>query len=50
MDFAMRHHASAVYAVFVCLSVTSRCCTETAKHRSAQTVPHDSPENLVFWC
>jgi len=47
MVFTMRHHARAVYAVVVCLSVTSRCCTETAKHRIAQKMPHDSP---VFWC
>jgi len=31
----------------VCLSVTSPCSTEMAKHRITQTTPHDSP---VFWC
>jgi len=34
----------------VCLSVTSQCSTETAKHRITQTTPHDSPGMLVFWC
>jgi len=38
--------------VVVCLSVhlfvTSQCYTETAKHRIVQTMPHDSPETLVF--
>ena len=34
----------------VCLSVTSRCSTETCKHRITQTKPHDSSGNLVFWC
>jgi len=31
----------------VCLSVTRRCSTETAKHRIMQTTPHDSPGTLV---
>jgi len=31
-------------------SVTSRCSTETAKSRTTQKTPHDSPETLVFWC
>jgi len=51
--FTTRRHASAVYAVVVCLSVclsvTSRCSTETAKRRFTQTTPHDSPGTLVFW-
>jgi len=34
--------------VYVCPSVTSRWCTETAKHRITQTTPHDSPGTLVF--
>jgi len=34
--------------VSVCLSVTSRCSTKTAKRRITQTTPHDSPETLVF--
>ena len=33
----------------VCLSVTSRCSTKTAKRRITQTIPHDSPGTLVFW-
>jgi len=32
----------------VCLSVTSRCSTETAKRRITQTTLHDSTEPLVF--
>ena len=35
--------------VYVCPSVTSRWCTETAKHRITQTTPHDSPGTLVFF-
>jgi len=34
----------------VCLSVTSWCSTKTAKLRSKQTTPLDSPETLAFWC
>ena len=33
----------------VCLSLTSRCSTETAKRRTTQTTPHISPWTLVFW-
>jgi len=36
--------------VSVCLSVTSRCSTETAKRRITQTTPRDSPGVLVFRC
>jgi len=36
-------HTVVVYAVIVCLSVTSGCSTETAKRSITQTVPHDSP-------
>ena len=32
----------------VCLSVISRCSTETAKRRITQIKPHDSPGTLVF--
>ena len=35
---------------YVCLSVTSRSSTKTAKRRITQIIPHDSPGNLVFWC
>ena len=34
----------------VCLSLTSRCSTKTAKRRITQTTPHDTPGTLVFWC
>jgi len=37
-------------SVSVCLSVTSRSSTKTAKRRITQTTPHDSPGTLVFWC
>ena len=52
--FTTQRHASAVYAVVMCLSVclsfTSRCSTETAKRRITQTMPHDSRGTLDFWC
>jgi len=32
----------------VCLSVTSRSSTKSAKRRITQTTPHDSPGTLVF--
>jgi len=49
--FTARCYASAVLAMAlcpsvrlsVCLSVTSRCSTKTAKRRITQTAPHDSP-------
>ena len=53
--FTARSYASAVLAmglclsVCLCLSVTSRCSTKTAKRRITQT-PHDTPGTLVFWC
>jgi len=57
--FTARCYASAVLAmclcpclsvsVRLCLSVTSRCSTKTAKQRITQTTPHDSPGTLVFW-
>ena len=50
-----QRHASAVYGVVmclsVCLSVTSRWFTETAKCKITQTTPHDNQGlSLVFWC
>jgi len=52
--FTVWCYASAVLAMAlcpsVCLSVTSRCSTKTAKRRITQTTPHDSPRTLVFWC
>ena len=35
-------------SVSVCLSVTSRFSTKTAKRRITQTTPHDTPGTLVF--
>jgi len=34
--FTTRCHASVIYAIVMCLSVRSRCCTETAKPRITQ--------------
>ena len=54
--FTARCYASAVLAmglcpsVCVCLSVTSRCSTKTAKRRITQTTPHHTTGTLVFWC
>jgi len=48
--FTARRYASAVYAVVVCPSVTSRYYVKTAKHRITQTTPHDSTGSLVFCC
>jgi len=48
--FTMRCHASAVYAIVMCLFVSSRCSTEMTKHRITHTMPHDSSGTLVFWC
>ena len=56
--FTARCYASAVLAwpcarlclsVCLCMSVTSRSSTKTAKRRITQTTPHDSPGTLVFW-
>ena len=49
---AGRHASMAhdvVVCLYVCLSVTSRCSAEMAKHRITQTMPHNSPGMLVFW-
>ena len=46
----MRGTRHAPVFVCVCVSVTSRCCTKTAKHWITQTTPHDSPGTLVFCC
>ena len=45
--FTARCYASAILAMALCLSVTSRCSTKTAKRRITQTTPHDSPGTLV---
>ena len=51
--FTARCYASAVLAMglcpCLCLSVTSRCSTKTAKRRITQTTPHDTSGTLVFW-
>jgi len=47
--FTARRHDSAVYAVVVCLSVTSRCSAEIAKRRITQTTPHDSPGRATVY-
>jgi len=41
-------HVSARLYVSVCLSVTSRSSTKTAKRTIIQTTPHDSPGTLSF--
>jgi len=46
--FTARRYASAVLAVVVCPSVTSRHCTKTAKHRITQTTPYDSPNSQTY--
>ena len=47
--FAARCYASAVLAMGLCLSVTSRSSTKMAEHRITQATPHNSPGTLVFW-
>jgi len=39
---------SVYLSVSLCLSVTSRSFTKTAKHRITQTKPQDSPGTIVF--
>jgi len=48
--FTARCYAPAVLAMglCLCLSVTSRSSTKTAKRRITETTPHDSPGNLLF--
>ena len=50
--FTARCYASEVLAMAlclsICLSVTSRCSTKTAKRMITQTTPHDSPGTLSF--
>ena len=50
--FTARCYACAVLAMglCLCLSVTSRSSTKTAKRRITQTKPHDSSGILVFSC
>jgi len=35
---------------FVCLSVTRQYCLQNAKHINTETMTHDTPGSLVFWC
>jgi len=46
--FTARWYASAVLAMALSVSVTSRSSTKTAKRGITQTTPHDSPGTLVF--
>jgi len=46
--FTMRYYASAVYAVIVCLSITSRTSTKMVKPRIMQMKPYDSQGTLVY--
>ena len=46
----MRGASHGPVSVSICLSVTSRHSTKTAKRRITQTTPHNSPGSLVFWC
>jgi len=50
----MRGTSHGPVSVSVCLSVsvsvTSRSSTKMAKRRITQTMLHDSPGTLVFWC
>ena len=41
-------HGPVSVCVCLCLSVTSRCSTNTAKRWITQTTPHDTQGNLVF--
>ena len=45
-----RYMPSPCACVYLCLSVTSRSSTKTAKLRITKTTPHDIAGNLVFWC
>ena len=48
--FTARCYASAVLAMGLCPSVTSRSSTKMAKPTITQTTPRDSPGTLVFLC
>ena len=43
-------HGPVSVCVCLCLSVTSRCSTKTAKRRITETTPHNTPGTLVFCC
>ena len=42
------HRVSVRPSVRLCVSVTLRYCTKTAKHRITQIMPHVRPGTLVF--
>jgi len=46
--FTARCYVSAVLAMGLCPSVTSRCSTKTVKRRITQTTPHDTPGDSSF--
>jgi len=58
----VRRYAGAVLAIVMCLSVclsirpsiylsvTQQYCVKMAKRRIMETILHDSPGTLVFWC
>jgi len=46
--FSARCYACVHPCLCLCLFVTSRCSTKTAKRKITQTTPHDSPGTLVF--
>ena len=46
--FTARCDASAVQAMALCPSVTSRSSTKTDKRVITKTTPHDSPWTLLF--
>ena len=43
-------HGHVSVRVCLCLSVTSRCYTKTAKRRITETTPHNTTGTLVFCC
>jgi len=43
-------HGPVSVCVRLCPSLTRRSSTKTAKRRTTQITPHDTPESLVFWC
>ena len=43
-----RRRVSVRLSVCLCVSVTIRYCSKTAKRRITQIVPHDRPGTLVF--
>ena len=43
-----RYYSHGPVSVCLCLSVTSRCSTKTAKRRITQTTSHDSPGTLFL--